>query len=257
MLKYLTGNSYLAREKDKRVVMLMSGGLDSNVLAAMYSWYDYEVHYLYVDYGQNSRYQEQCCVKAIVAEYGGTYHMAKVQLPWLRSSSILVGNQEVRDWDNEGESLNTIQELTYVPARNLMLLSMAQSLAEGLGISNITCAFDGAETPFTHTPLAGTTDKHPRFVKMLANTMTESSKMYWTNGSRTKIMTPLMGKLKHEIIKEGLKYGARFDLSWSCYNNANVPCMKCSACKIRSEAFKKLKLQDPLLQEILASKPGM
>ena len=231
--------------EDKRVVLLQSGGLDSNVCAAVLSKLGFEIHHLFVDYGQNTSNKERGFVSAIVEKYGGTLHTVSLKADWLLDNALAKGG--INDWEAEG-NFNTIEEGTYVPLRNAFLLSLAGSLADKLQIPYICAALDGYED-LDGNPLVGTTDKHPTFVKKVESALIEGSSMYHVNGHKFTILTPLMGSYKEDTIKLGEEYGADFSISWSCYNSEDKPCLKCSACKERARGFFYAGIKDPLLEK--------
>lgn len=230
---------------DKRVVLLQSGGLDSNICAAILKYHGFHIHHVFVDYGQNSVDREREMVERIVKRYGGTLYPCKIELPWLNKSNLVGG--EVSDWESEG-SLNTSETGVYVPMRNAILLSIASSLAESLEIPYICSALDGAQD-VDGNPTGGTTDKHPDFVKKMEIALSEGSEMKHILKEKFEILTPLMDLYKNQIVKVGEQYGADMSLSWSCYNSTEVPCCKCSACKTRAQGFYYAGLKDPLLEK--------
>ena len=231
--------------EDKRVVLLQSGGLDSNVCAAILSKLGFEIHHLFVDYGQNTNKKELSYVKQIVKKYGGILHSVSLEADWLLSTDLSRGN--VQDWEAEG-NFNTIEAGTYVPHRNAILLNLAGSLAEQLKIPYICSALDGDET-FDGEPLVGTTDKHPTFVKKIEDALCEGSAFYHLDNKRFTILTPIMGCSKEDTIRLGQEYNADFSLSWSCYNSEEKPCLHCSACKARAQGFFYAGIEDPLLKK--------
>lgn len=239
----------LEKIKDKRVVLLQSGGLDSNVIASMFNHYGFEIHHLFVDYGQNSVHKERDTAKKIVSFYGDNnyFHEVTVNLPWLKNSTVLVnGDPSLTDEEMNNDPFNAVEGGEYVPMRNHMLISIASSLAESLEIKYIATAIDGAESFFFHIPKSGTTDKHPQFVKKLEGSLTEGSSLFWVHHKKFKILTPVMNNFKEDTIKLGVKYGADFSLSWSCYNSTDKPCGVCGACRERKRAFESIGIKDPL-----------
>lgn len=239
----------LDKIKDKRVVMLQSGGLDSNVIASMFNFYGFEVHHLFVDYGQNSSKKEREMAKKIALHYGSNnyFHAVTLNFPWLEDSTTLVkGDPSLTDEEMNTDPLNAVKGGEYVPMRNHVLISIASSLAESLEIKYIASALDGAESFFSHTPKCGTTDKHPYFVKKIEKSITEGSSLFWIHHKRFKILVPVMDNFKEDTIRLGIKYGADFSLSWSCYNSTEKPCGVCGACRERERAFNQLGLKDPL-----------
>lgn len=233
--------------EDKRVVLLQSGGLDSNIIACILKYYGFEIHHIFVNYGQNMVDKEREYSKKIAEYYGGenyTYSEVDITLPWLNDTTNLV-DHEVTDYEAEGE-LNANLSGSYVPLRNHILLSIAGSYAEAYKIPYIACAFDGSED-FYGRPLGGTTDKHPTFVDAIENSICEGSAYKHIDNKFFTILTPVMDLCKDEIIKLGLHFHADMSISWSCYNKANKPCGKCSACATREEAFRRVGIEDPSL----------
>lgn len=235
------GLIYLDEVEDKRVVLLQSGGLDSNVLASLFKDCGFEMHHIFVDYGQNMKDKELEYARKIVEYYGGTLSEVKLELPWLKDTTCLVDN--VVNDSGACDSLNAIKHGTYVPLRNQMLLSIAGSYAEAYQIPFIACAFDGEEDE-QGNPTGGTTDKHPTYVQAVVDSLNEGSAYKHVHGKEFTILTPVMGMYKEEIIALGTECNADFSISWSCYNKGDEPCHVCSACELRHLAFKNMGIED-------------
>ena len=235
------GVIYLDEVEDKRVVLLQSGGLDSNVLASLFKDCGFEMHHIFVDYGQNMKEKELEYARKIAEYYGGTLSEVKLELPWLKETTCLVDN--VVSDSGAFDSLNAIEHGTYVPLRNQMLLSIAGSYAEAYQIPFIACAFDGDEDE-NGNPTGGTTDKHPKYVQAVVDSLNEGSAYKHVHGKEFTILTPVMGMYKEEIIALGVECNADFSISWSCYNKGEEPCHVCSACELRHEAFKNMGIED-------------
>lgn len=231
---------------NKRVVLLQSGGLDSLICACLFNHFGFEMHHVFVNYGQNSFKKEYETAKSIIDEYGGELHVVNLSLPWLHDSTVIAGHK-VEDWNSDG-SLNTIEAGTYVPLRNHFLLSIAGSLAEAKRIPYIASALDGAQDIFRR-PTGGTTDKHPYFVKTMVKSLNHGSAMYHVDHKKFTILTPVMDMYKYEIINLGKEINADMSLSWSCYNDEEVPCCECSACRSRALGFYQAGVKDPLLEK--------
>lgn len=230
--------------EDKRVVLLQSGGLDSNVIASIFNYYGFEMHHIFINYGQNMLEKEREYSKKIADYYGGTYQEVTLDLPWLKDTTCLVDNL-VDEKDAEG-TFNANETGVYVPMRNHIFVSIASSFAEAYKIPYVACAFDGAEDE-DHKPLGGTTDKHPTFVAKLQDSVNEGSAMHHIENKDITILTPVMDLFKEEIIGLGLATEADMSISWSCYNKAEKPCGHCSACTVRANAFANLEMEDPSL----------
>ena len=231
--------------KDKRVVLLQSGGLDSCYLATLLSHYGFTIHHLYVDYGQNSKDQEFRAAKNIVKRVGGELHCVKIKMPWLEESTILVNNQEVEEYDVPTK-FGCVEAKTYVPLRNHVLISIAGSLAEALDIPYIASGLDGTQDIFGR-PTKGTPDKHKKFAKDLEKSISEGSTIKHIGGKKIQIIAPIIGSTKEHTIKYGTEVlHAHWEDSWTCYNNSAKPCGVCCACIDRLNHFRNVGIKDPV-----------
>ena len=227
--------NYIEKLKDKRAVVLQSGGLDSCYVACLLSRLGFEMHHLFIDYGQNSVEQEFEAATNISNEYGGFLHTVSIDMPWLESATKLSGHKV--DAPSVQKELGCVRGGTYVPMRNHIFLSIASSLAETLGIKYIACGLDGKED-FWGRPITGSPDKHPTFVRAIENSLTEGSAQKHFYHSYFELITPIIYGSKEKTIEEGRKIGCNFDLSWTCYNgDTEEPCGECSACIDRQEHF--------------------
>lgn len=231
--------------KDKRVVLLQSGGLDSCVLASILKYLGFEIHHLFVDYGQNAREQERKSVEKIVNSVGGELHCVTLDMPWLKDSTVLAGHK-VEEYDVP-KKMGSVIAGTYVPMRNHVLLSIASSLAESLNIQYIASGIDGTEN-FLHQPQTGCPDKHPTFVKKFEQSITEGSTLKHMKHKKYTLITPFVGAIKEDIICAGDYFGADMSLSWTCYNDSEEPCGECCACIDRAIHFSNLGMKDPALK---------
>lgn len=240
----------LKQIKDKRVILLQSGGLDSCYLACLLSKEGFKIHHLFVDYGQNAKNGELLKAKEIVKTYGGELHIVTIDLPWLKDSTVLCGHQVESYTDTKvpNDNMGTVFLRTYVPMRNHLLLSIAASLAESLEIKYIASALDGNEDYYGN-PLSSAPDKHPSFVKAIEYSLSEGSSLYHQKETPFELITPLLGNSKENTISQGIEIGCDFSHSISCYNvsDEGKPCGKCCACLDRLEHFKNVGIKDPLL----------
>ena len=232
--------------KDKRVVLLQSGGLDSCFLASLLTYLGFEIHHLFIDYGQNAVNPERKAVERIVDYYGGELHCVKLDMPWLKDSTLLSGHK-VGEYDVP-KKMGSVLAGTYVPMRNHILLSIASSLAESLNIKYIASGIDGSEN-FLKQPQTGCPDKHPTFVKKFEKSITEGSTLKHMEHGKYELLTPLVGAIKEDTICAGLSIDTKFELSWTCYNDAEEPCGECCACIDRANHFRNLGLDDPALKK--------
>lgn len=212
--------------EDKRVVLLQSGGLDSLVLTALFHRLGYEIQHLFIDYEHCSAIRDRKNAKKIIAEYGGDYHEAKIEMPWLH----LYGSDEME----------------YVPVRNSILIGLAWSLCEHLDYPYVATALIGQENPITHRPNSAY-DVHNTFARKISEGLNEGSRRYHTTGDRIELLTPLMGYYKENVISLGEILDVDFSLSNSCLSKGYKPCGKCKPCKARALAFEHENMKDPLL----------
>lgn len=228
--------------KNKPAVVLLSGGLDSAAVLYLAKAKGYQCHCLIFDYGQRHR-KEINCAANIAQASGSTYRILKIYFPW-KGSALLDKSKKVREYENpplppfnkggEGGFGETIPS-TYVPARNIIFLSFALSFAETIKAKAI---FIGAHAQ----DYSGYPDCRPEFFKAFAKMAAAGT----YGGGRIKILAPLLNKKKAQIIGLGQRLGAPFNLSWSCYRGAKLPCGVCDSCHYRAKGFQEAGLVDPL-----------
>ena len=229
--------------EDKRVVLLNSGGLESCFLSCLLGKMGYEVHHLFIDYGQAALEGELLAVNNLIKAYGGTLHKCKIELPWLKDSSVLCSGEKVEEYDVP-KTMGAVMAGTYVPLRNHAFISIAGSLAEALDIHYIASGLDGDQDSFGK-PLGATPDKHPNFAFALENSINEGSSIYHHQGSRIELIAPILGYTKEETIVNGENIDCDFSISWSCYNSGTTPCGTCCACIDRKNRFENLGKEEP------------
>ena len=206
----------------KKAIVLLSGGLDSCVLAA-YAKQKREVIALSFDYGQRHK-QELVAASAIAAALDIDHRIIKITLP---STSALLDKSKAILHDRSREEMQTSGiPSTYVHARNTLFLSFAASLAESEGADEM---YFGANK-YDH---ACYPDCRPAFFAAF-NALLKVA----TATCSLQVLTPFIALNKKEIIEEGRRLGAPIDLSFSCYDPYNdEPCGSCDACQLRKEGF--------------------
>jgi 7-cyano-7-deazaguanine synthase len=222
-----------------KAVVLMSGGMDSCVTAAIASR-DYEIAALHVSYGQRTERRELTCFHAI-ADYFGVTKRLTVRLDHLQAiggSSLTDSSLEIRDADLESREIPN----TYVPFRNAHFLSIATSWAEVLGARKI---FIGA----VWEDSSGYPDCRPEYYEAFNRVIRAGTRP----STDIRIETPLIQLSKREIVQQGLELGAPFRLTWSCYRDSNVACGICDSCALRLRAFQEAGVEDPIAY---AHRPG-
>ncbi|MFH1245087.1 MAG: 7-cyano-7-deazaguanine synthase QueC [Candidatus Omnitrophota bacterium] len=210
----------------KRVVVLLSGGIDSTCCLYFAKAEGFTPYCLNFDYGQRHR-REIKSARRIAKEAGCPYLLCKVKFPW-KGSSLLDSGLKIPAQRTRGIPS------TYVPARNIIFLSFALSYAEAIDAEAV---FIGANA----RDFSGYPDCRPEFYRAFKRAAQAGLK-----NKHIQIRTPLLHKSKAEIIKLGHKLGVPYKFSWSCYQGETRPCGVCDSCRFRAQGFREAGLKDPL-----------
>jgi len=218
-----------------KAVVLVSGGMDSAVTIALAREQGYQVHALSVAYGQ--RHSSELAASDRVSRMLGAVEHKTVGID-LRSigGSALTADIDVPVDTRDGGSDIPV---TYVPARNTIMLSIALGWAEVLGSSDIWCGVNAVD-------YSGYPDCRPAFIEafgILANVATKAG----VEGAGIRIHTPLMRMSKADIAREGQRLGIDFSVTVSCYqaDAEGRACGHCDACRLRAQGFREAGLPDP------------
>lgn len=213
----------------KRAVVLVSGGMDSAVVAVIARAQGFEVFALSVAYGQ--RHVSELAAAARVAKMTGAAQHKVVDVD-LRSigGSALTDDIDVPT-DADGHELGDAIPSTYVPARNTIMLSVALGWAEVLGANDIFCGVNAVD-------YSGYPDCRPAFIEAferLANLATKAG----VEGAGFRVHAPLMTMGKDAIVREGVRLGVDFAQTVSCYqaDADGRACGHCDACRLRAQGF--------------------
>ena len=216
----------------KNAVVLLSGGMDSAAVVAMAREQGFAVHALSVRYGQ--RHTSELDAAAAVANALGVVAHKTVNVD-LRSigGSALTDDIDVPAAGGEGIPV------TYVPARNTIMLSVALGWAEVLGANDIFCGVNAVD-------YSGYPDCRPEFIsafQTLANLATKAG----VEGAGIQVHAPLQFLSKADIVREGVRLGVDFGLTVSCYNadDSGAACGHCDACRLRAQGFADAGVADP------------
>jgi len=216
----------------KRAVVLVSGGMDSAVTLALAREQGFACHALSVDYGQ--RHHSELAAATRVARMLGAIEHKTVHVD-LRS---IGGSALTADIDVPAEGGAGIP-VTYVPARNTIMLAVALGWAEALGAQDIHCGVNAVD-------YSGYPDCRPEFIQafeQLANLATKAG----VEGAHLKIHAPLIRLTKADIVREGLRLGVDFAQTVSCYqaDAEGRACGACDACRLRAQGFAAAGVADP------------
>jgi 7-cyano-7-deazaguanine synthase len=215
-----------------RVVVLLSGGMDSVVCATM-AVRDYETAALHMSYGQRTEARERAAFTRICDRLGiGKRLVLENKALALIGGSALTDRQ--LDVPVAGAQIGQQVPITYVPFRNAHFISAGVSWAEVLGASKI---FIGAVAQDS----SGYPDCRPEYYDAFNHVIRVG-----TRDGDIEIVTPLISLRKAEIVKLGLELGAPFDLTWSCYSREDRACGVCESCVLRLRAFAAAEATDPI-----------
>jgi len=219
-----------------RVIVLLSGGMDSCVCAALAVRDFDEVAALHVSYGQRTEQRERQSFLAICDRLN-----IKQRLVVRNEALRAVGGSALTD-KNIAVPTTPVRTgqipVTYVPFRNAHFLSVAVSWAEVLGASAI---YIGAVEPDS----SGYPDCRPAYYEAFNRVIQAGTKE-----GNIEILTPLIAMHKAEIIRLGLELNAPFDLTWSCYSGEDRACGMCDSCVLRLRAFAAAAAADPIPYEV-------
>ena len=220
----------------KRAICLLSGGLDSTTSLYVAKHEGYEVSALTIHYGQLHE-KEIDCAKRIAEDLGIEHHIVPISMPW-KGSALLDSNISIPTGREESQMATEIPS-TYVPARNSIFLSLAASFAEVRGAQVIVIGANALD-------YSGYPDCRPGYMKAFEAMLREGTKA-GVEGKSLSIRAPLIRLSKKEIIQWGKELQVPFELTWSCYQGKESPCLECDSCKLRAKGFQEANLQDPLL----------
>jgi 7-cyano-7-deazaguanine synthase len=217
--------------ESRKAVVLVSGGLDSATVLAMAKSEGFDCHALAVDYGQ--RHRSELDAAARVAEA----NVAKLKILPLDLRAI--GGSALTDDIDVPEEATPGIPVTYVPARNTIMLSLALAWAEVLGSDDIFIGVNAVD-------YSGYPDCRPEFIaayQQMARLATRAG----VEGGKVNIHTPLINLTKAEIIRRGVELGVDYSLTVSCYqaDSEGRACGVCDSCRIRKEGFRTAGIADP------------
>ena len=218
---------------DKAAVILLSGGLDSATCLAIANSRGFRCYALSVDYGQ--RHSSELAAAEKVAE-SMSAELKTISLD-LRAfgGSALTDDIDVPEEESEGIPV------TYVPARNTIMLSLALAWAEVLGADDIFIGVNAVD-------YSGYPDCRAEFVNAyeeMANLATKAG----VEGHRLIIHTPLIDLSKADIIRQGTDLGVDYAMTVSCYqaDEQGRACRVCDSCRLRAAGFEAAGVADPTL----------
>ncbi len=223
-----------------KCVVLLSGGLDSATVLAITQDLGFRPHALTVVYGQRHAVEIEAAKRVALALGAEEHKFVSVNLDEIGGSALTDEIEVPKDRD---ESQMTDIPVTYVPARNTIMLSLALGYAEVVGAQDIFIGVNAVD-------YSGYPDCRPEFIAAFENLARVATKA-GVEGRPTRIHAPLIALTKRDIIERGLALGVDYGLTHSCYDPDTLgrPCGRCDSCLIRAKAFKELGLSDPATQQ--------
>ncbi len=214
-------------------IVLVSGGMDSCVTAAMARSENDELAFLHISYGQRTEARERKAFNDIADHYGIRQRL-DVSIEYLAK----IGGSSLTDANNavtEADLASTKIPTSYVPFRNANMLAIATSWAEVIGASSI---YIGAVAEDS----SGYPDCRPEFYAAFQKTIDTGTKP----DTRIEIRTPIIELSKAEIVQKGIDLDAPLHLTWSCYRSEQLACGTCDSCALRLRGFKLAGVTDPI-----------
>jgi 7-cyano-7-deazaguanine synthase len=224
----------MSQAVERRCVVLLSGGLDSATVLALARADGYACHALSVDYGQRHRH-ELLAAARVAASLGAAEHrVIAIDVAQFGGSALTDEELEVPAAPTSGIPL------TYVPARNTLLLAIALGWAEVLDAEAIHIGVNAID-------YSGYPDCRPAFIEQFARLAAIATRA-GVEGRPVRIAAPLQHSSKADIVRRGLALGVDFALTSSCYapDEAGSACGRCDACHLRRAGFAAAGVPDPV-----------
>jgi 7-cyano-7-deazaguanine synthase len=227
-------------DKDKKAVVLLSGGLDSATTLAIAKNEGYRLYALTFRYGQRHILELKAAKKVASALNVVEHRIVNLDLAAIGGSALTDTNIAVPKFGKDLGQLGRIPP-TYVPARNIIFLSYALAWAEVIGAFDI---FIGVNT----LDYSGYPDCREEFIRSFQRTANLATAAAIENKGRYRIVTPVINMTKARIILAGSKLGLDYSLTHSCYDpdKRGRACGKCDSCRLRLKGFAQAGLKDPV-----------
>ncbi|MCQ2226949.1 MAG: 7-cyano-7-deazaguanine synthase QueC [Bacteroidales bacterium] len=216
-----------------KAVVLLSGGLDSTTALYLAKSEGHEVYAISFDYGQkHSRELESA--RRVAEKVGVVSHqVVSLNLSLWGGSSLTDEKMAIEDGDVDRNDI----PMTYVPARNMVFLSVAASMAEAVGAQHIYIGVSQVD-------YSGYVDCRKVFIDAMEKAINLGTVMSAERGQKIEVHAPFINMTKADEIRLGEKLGVDFGLTWSCYRGGEKPCGTCDSCLLRAKAFKEAGVVD-------------
>jgi 7-cyano-7-deazaguanine synthase len=220
-----------------RAAVLLSGGLDSTTVLAMACAEGLECHCLTVDYGQRHR-REIEAARLVAHDFDATSHrIIALDLRTIGGSALTDDIAVPKDHD----PLSGEVPVTYVPARNTVLLALLLGVAEVIDAHQLWIGANAVD-------YSGYPDCRPEFLQAFERLASLATVAGAEHGVAYRVRAPLLNLTKAEIIRRGIELGVDYGLTWSCYHPTptGVACGRCDSCQLRRRGFEEAGVEDPI-----------
>jgi len=224
--------------KNRKAVVLVSGGIDSTTALALARKQGFDVYALSFDYGQRHRHELEAA-RRVVASLGAMQHVvAKIDLRAFGGSALTAEIEVPKG--RELYQMSSEIPITYVPARNTIFLSFALAWCEVLGAHDIFIGVNAID-------YSGYPDCRPQFLEAFEHLARLATKAGVEGAVKYRIHAPLLHMTKAEIIRAGSEAGVDFSLTHSCYDPSpdGSACGSCDSCILRRHGFAEAGIPDP------------
>jgi 7-cyano-7-deazaguanine synthase len=224
----------------RRAVVLLSGGLDSATAAAWARSQGFEVHALSVDYGQRHRHELAAAARVAKALGLASHRTVAVDLRTLGGSALTADLPVPKH--RSPEAIGAGIPITYVPARNTVLLALAFAAAETIDAEAVVIGVNALDS-------SGYPDCRPGFVDAMRAVAREGTQR-GAEGRPLDVLAPLLADTKADVVRRGAALNVPFVLTLSCYDPVEragrvFACGACDACLLRAKGFSEAGLPDP------------
>jgi 7-cyano-7-deazaguanine synthase len=222
-----------AAESAVRAVVLLSGGLDSATALAWARRQGLECYALSVDYGQRHQSELNAAARVALALGARGHRTMRVDLAGIGGSALTDWSIALPDQPSDGIPIS------YVPARNTLLLALALGWAEVLGAANLVVGVNAVD-------FSGYPDCRPEFIRSFEALAALATKA-GVEGAALRVHAPLIAMSKAQIIRSGQQWGVDYAMTVSCYqaDSEGRACGRCDSCRLRRQGFEAAGVDDP------------
>jgi 7-cyano-7-deazaguanine synthase len=224
---------------ERPAVVLLSGGLDSSTVMAIARASRFSVYALTVRYGQRHEAELKAAGNVAKAMQAVEHRYMAIDLRGIGGSALT--DDIAVPVDRTNDEMNASIPVTYVPARNTILLSCALAYAESIGAFDIFVGVNAMD-------YAGYPDCRPEYIAAFEAMANLATKQAVESTQKLRIHAPLIHLTKAQIIAKGLELGVDFALSSTCYQPTEdgEACGSCDACSLRRQGFAEVGIPDPV-----------